>query len=189
MENEVLQDLIKGLLSRADRLSLLYLSGAGVALLVATLKFQGKKKEFEFKGVAFKLTQYWIVAFAFTIVHIYFSFLFIHACHKFIQSDKPSKEIAFNKLTYSEAPFIFQDMTLVKPSLTKYKYNLDLGSPAAILLIGILVLFVITIIKVEKTNLRQKIFYWGMAYVILVVNFFTGGWWMIELSKSLGTTL
>ncbi len=145
-----------------------------------------RKKEFDFKGITFKLTQYWIVALAFTLVHIYFSFLFINASHKFNQLATTSKQTALNTLTYSEAPFIFQDMTLVTPTSTKYKYNLDTTSPAAILLLGILILFIITIIKIEKTTWREKIFYWLMAYIVLVANFFTGGWWMIELSKSLG---
>jgi hypothetical protein len=187
MENKELEELIKGLINRAGNISLLYLSGAGVALLVATLKFQGDKKEFEFKRISFKLTQYWIVAIAFTLVHIYFSLLFVNACHKFLPLDNSCKKIAFNSLTYSEAPFIFQDLKLVIPTSVRHEYKLDLTSPAAILLLGILVLLVITIIKVEKTTWRQKLFYWFMAYFILVTNFFTGGWWMIELSKSLST--
>lgn len=188
MDDKILTDLIKGLISRGDRLSLLYLSGAGIALLVSTLKFQGEKKEFDFKGINFKLTQYWIVAVAFTLVHVYFSFLFIHSSHKFKKLDAISKQKAFNTLTYSEAPFIFQDMKLVTPTSTKYKYNLDIENSAAILLLGILVLFIITIIKIKKTTWREKLFYWLMAYLILVTNFFTGGWWMIELSKSLGNS-
>lgn len=185
MENKELEYLIKGLISRADRLSALYLSVAGLALVVTTLRLQGTEKKFEFSGVHFKLTNFWLVAAAFTVSHIYLAFLFVSACHKFIPLEREYKKIALEKLTYSEAPFIFQDMKLVQPTSTKYKYILDLKNPASILLLGILLLILITIIRVEAIILRQKLFYLFIAYLLLVVNYCTGGWWMIELSKSL----
>ncbi|MFD1000032.1 hypothetical protein ACFQ21_11985 [Ohtaekwangia kribbensis] len=185
MENDLVDNLISGLISRADRLSLLYLSAAALALLVARLKFQDENGRFEYKGVSFKITQYWIVAIAFTIVHIYFAYLFVNACDKFEPFEDSVKRKAFAMLTYSDAPFIFQDMSLVKPTGIENAYTLDFMSPAVILLLGILTLIVLTIIKIKNVNWQQKIFYWLIAYVIMVANFYTGGWWMIELSKSL----
>ena len=88
-------------------------------------------------------------------------------------------------LTYTKAPFIFQDMQPAKQKWFEDFWMLDFSSPATILIIAISALIVITIIKLEKPTKRQKIFYWSIAYVLLTANWFTGGWWLIELSKSL----
>ena len=185
MDKQQFEDLVDVLLKRGDMLSLLFLTGAGLSLIVATLKFQGEKKEFEFKGITFKLTQFWIVAIGFTIAHIYFANLFVHSCRLLKPFEAKLKHEAWWKLTYTKAPFIFQDMQPAKQKWVKDFWMLDFSSPATILIIAISALIVITIIKLEKPTKRQKIFYWCIAYVLLTANWFTGGWWLIELSKSL----
>jgi hypothetical protein len=185
---EELKSMIEGLITRGDRLSQLYLSGAALALTVATLKFQGKEKKFKFFEISFRLDQYWIAAFAYSIVHIYLSSAFVSACHRFLELSSAEKRSASDSLTFYKAPFIFQDLPLVVPTGEKYHYNFPLNNPATVLLIGILIIFATTIIKGKIGEWKKLGFSLVGVFIIFVINFMAGEWWMIELSKALLTS-
>jgi len=187
MDDEQLHRLIEGLLSRAERLNVLYLSAAGLALVILTLKYQGKERTFKFFEIYFKLDQYWIACFVYTLAHIYLSYLFVDICHKFTALSGSAKQAALETLTISKAPFIFQDLPLMKYTGVKYQYSLTLTSPASLLIICILSTVIATIIKIKVQKWFHNVPYWFIALVLFIANFIAGEWWMIELSKALTT--